>query len=499
VSGLSSPVAWATAVGYLVVVAGVGAWASRRARDPKGFFIANQSLGLVVTGLATATAAFSGFVFLGGPGLTYRIGAASLLICLPLSFTAALLGWVVALPLRRLAGAHEIYTVADVVALRFGRRTGGWAALTVVVGTVGYLGTQLLALGIFLEAIFGTRDALGPWSRPVAMGIGLVVLLAYSAAGGMVAGVYTDVLQGVLMVAAALAVGWVAVESVGGFGPLVESIAASESLGPSFLDPLGGRVSPVGALGFFFVFSVGVLGQPHMLHKLFMIESPRRLKWFPLVVAGSQSLCLFIWLGVGFAVPALVASGAMSPLVSPDDATPSFLLHAASPLLIGLVVAGVLAAIMSTADSFLNIGAAALVRDLPRAFDRPVADELEAGRWAVVGLGIASAVVALTFGDLVALLGTLAFGTFAAALTPALAIGLAWRRVGPIAAGASIAIGLGLNVGLEVGRRFEWIVLPAGALPSALALAASFVVLIVTTFVAPGPPASQAVWDVIDR
>ena len=384
--------------------------------------------------------------------------------------------------LRRLAGVREVYTVPDAVLARFGsRRAAGLAAVAVVAGTVGYLGAQLLALGVLVETLFGTRALLGDWSLPAAMGIGLLLVLVYAVSGGMLAGVYTDVVQGAVMLSAAAAVFVYAMAAGGGPAGIARAIADSPVFGPDFLDPLGGIPAATG-LGLFFVFGVGVLGQPHMLHKFFMLDDPRKLRWLPLVIAGSQSLCLLIWVGIGLAVPALVAAGGMEALANPDDAAPAFLLARVPPAVGGLVFAGVLAAIMSTADSFVNVGAAALVRDLPRALGRPLADELGWGRRAVALLAVASALFAWAYGDLVALLGTFAFGTFAAALAPTLAIGFAWRRVTATAASASIVVGLAASLGLELlGRLAAGSplagLLPAGAVPSAIALAASTVVL----------------------
>jgi len=315
------------------------------------------------------------------------------------------------------------------------------------------------------------------------MAAGLAVVLAYAVAGGMLAGVWTDLFQGALMVGAAVAVFAYALAAGGGLGGIARTIASSPELGPDFLDPLAG-VPLATALGFFFVFAVGTLGQPHMLHKFYMLDDPRKLRWLPLVIGGSQSLCLLIWVGVGLAVPALVAAGRMAPLANPDDAAPAFLLGFVPAGLAGLVFAGVLAAIMSTADSFVNVGSAALVRDLPRALGRPVGDELRAGRWATVVLGVAAALLAWLYGDLVALLGTFAFGTFAAALAPALAVGLNWPRATPRAAAASIAVGLVANLGLELLARAT--PLPGGALPSAVALAASFTVLFAASWLGGG-------------
>lgn len=473
---------------YLLVVIAIGLWAARRTRDAKDFYIAGQSLGLLVTGLATMSAAFSGFVFLGGPGLTYRMGLSSLFICLPVSFTAGLLCWVVAKPLRLLSEVREVYTIPDAVLLRYGSRTAsGLAALAVLLGTVAYLGAQIQALGVLIDSIFGLGTWFGDASPWVAMGLGLAIVVFYASVGGMVAGVYTDLVQGVLMMVAAVAVFYYALRSGGGFDGWARSISSSEAFGPSFLDPLG-NVSLFTALGFFFVFAVGNLGQPHMLHKFYMLDDPRKLKWMPMVVGVSQSLCVLIWLGIGLAIPALVARGELAALVDPDQASPTFLLGYVPELLAGLVFAGILAAIMSTADSFVNIGSAALVRDLPRALGRVPARELAHGRWAVLWIALAAALFALFYGDLIALLGTFAFSTFGAALAPALAIGLNWRGITPRAAVASIGTGLVLTPALEFLSRQTMFPglprppLPSGVLAGAVSLALSFALLLLISW-----------------
>jgi Na+/proline symporter len=477
-----------TAVVYLLLVVLIGIWASRRTRDAGDFFIAGQKIGLLVTALATMSAAFSGFVFIGGPGLTYRIGVASLFICIPLSLTGGLLCWAVAKRLRLLAGVREIYTVPDVIHARFDSRVAsGLAAAAVLIGTVGYLGAQLKALGILIETVFQTRDVLGEWSLAGAMLIGVVVVLIYATAGGMVAGVYTDVVQGILMVGAAVAVFFYALSAGGGLESMARSIASSDSFGPAHLDPLG-AIPVFTAMGFFFVFTVGTLGQPHMLHKFFMLDDPRKLKWMPMTISLTQALCVLIWFGIGLAVPALVAGGAMSPLEHPDDASIRFLIEFTPRVLAGLVFAGILAAIMSTADSFVNIGSAALIRDLPAAFGFRIADQLRWGRLAVVGIAISAAVVAYLYGDLIALLGTFAFGTFAAGLGPVLAVGLNWRRVTAAAAVASIAVGVVVNLTLEfLAQQTYFEVLPnplsdTGVLPAAVSLAASLTTLFLVTW-----------------
>lgn len=488
---LDRPVVVWTAVLYLAGMIGIGLWAARRTRSSRDFFIAGQSLGLPVTALATMSAAFSGFVFVGGPGLTYRMGTTSFLICASIGFTPALLCWTLGGRLRRWAAAPDVLTLSDVVLARWGdRRAAGWVAVAVLLGSVAYLGAQIQAVGVVLDAVFGARERLGALGLPAMMLVGVAVVAAYSIAGGMLAGVYTDLVQGLLMMTAAVGVFTVGMHAGGGLGRIVETIAASDRFGPAFLDPTAG-VPLWTALGFFFVFSIGTLGQPQMLHKFFMLRDPRALRWMPLVLGGSQTVVLLLWVGLGLAVPALVASGALPPLASPDEATPAFLLAFAPDWLAGLAFAGVLAAVMSTADSFLNLAAAALVRDLPRALGRESRDELTRARWVVGALSLAAAAVAWLYGDLVALLGTFAFGTLAAALAPALAVGLAWDRVGGGGIALSVASGLLANLALELAGRLG--ALPptlAGVLPSAFALGASFAVLLIAGWLGSVAPRS---------
>ena len=485
---LDQPMVLVSAAVYLIVVVGIGVWSVSRTRTPKDFFIAGQDLGLVVTALATMASALSGFAFVGGPGLTYRMGFSALFIFLPIGYSAGLLCWGLAKRLRLLSAVRETFTVPDAVLYRYNSRTAsGLAAAAVLLGTIGYLGAQILAAGVLLDSILGLESLVGEWSLALGVAIGLGVVLAYAVGGGMIAGVYTDLFQGFVMVGVAIAVFFYAMKSGGGLDSIARTIASSSEFGTRFLDPLG-NVPLYTAAGFFFVFGVGVLGQPHMLHKFYMLDDPRKLKWIPLVFGTSQGLCFLVWIGIGIAVPALVASNQIPPLDNPDAATPIFLLGYVPKVLAGAVFAGILAAIMSTADSFVNIGAAALIRDLPKALGFQVSNELRWGRWAVVFVGVSSALVALVYGDLIALLGTFAYGTFAAALAPALAIGLNWRRVTAQAATASIAVGIVVNLGLELWAKQTLIPalpdspVPAGVLPSSVALAASFLTLFVVTW-----------------
>jgi Na+/proline symporter len=274
------------------------------------------------------------------------------------------------------------------------------------------------------------------------------------------------------MALASLLVFAYALDVGGGMGGISRSIMAVD---PTFLGPWG-KMAPLAALSLFFVFGLGALGQPHVVHKFYMLRDPRRLKWFPLIMTAALFVSLLLYVSVGLAVKALVARGDIAALGTPDDATPTFLLGYTPMLLAGIVFSGVAAAIMSTVNSFMSIGAAALTRDLPAAFGRRVGNELRWGRISTVAISVVAAVVATRSGTLVAFLGIFGWGLFASTLVPALAIGLNWRGATPAGAVASIATGLGVTLVFETLGYLGAFSLPAGVSVSGLSLVLALLV-----------------------
>lgn len=454
----------------LLLTLAIGIAAVRKTRDSSDFFVAGRRLGAVRAGLAVAASAFSGFVFLGGPGLTAGIGFGSLFIVVPAGFTAALLCRTVGRRLALIAEASGAQTLPESIAFRFGARApAALAAIAILVGSVIYLGVQLAALA--RAARFAFPDA----GLMTCLVLGLAVVLGYSLAGGMVASVNTDVLQGLVMVGAALAAFFWVMTEVGGPVGVAGAMNARGLEAGEFLEPLG-VLDPATGLGFLLLFSIGTLGQPHMLHKFLMLKSPEALRYLPAVIGGAQGLSILVWIGLGTGAVLLLGGAPGNASPHPDEAALAVLGLPGTPeFLAGLVAAAVLAAIMSTSDAFLNLGAAALCRDLPRAFHRERFSSLAAARLAAVVVGLAALGVAswhLAEGSLIALLGTLGFGAFAASLAPTLLLGLCWQRITARAATLSMAAGLGSLVAIES-------LLPGLPAPSALlAMAAGFLVLL---------------------
>ena len=148
-------------------------------------------------------------------------------------------------------------------------------------------------------------------------------------------------------------------------------------------------------------------------------------------------------------------------------------------LLAGMVFAGLLAAIMSTSDSFLNIGAAAVVRDIPTALTgHPIRKELLWTRVMTAVLLASAALFALYMENLIALMGTFGWGTFAAAIVPSVAIGLNWKRATGIACVLSIGVSIILNFSLELSAKNGLYSLPNGFSVGCFSMLVSLVIFI---------------------
>lgn len=474
---------------YLASCAVIGVWAMRRTSSAADFFLAGKSLGPVVVVMATISSVMSGFGFVGGPGLVYESGSSSLWMVFVSAFSLPVVFLLTGKRLRLLVEVRDILTLPEAVAARYG---GMWPALAmsaaIFLGVIGYLGTQILAIGTVLQAVLGI-DLL------VALSIGLGVLAFYSIAGGIVAGVYTDLFQGLLMLGAAIAVLLQCLKVGGGMQAISQTLWAME---PDYFGPWGSR-GDMAALSWMLLFGIGASGQPHAVTKLMMLKDIRQLKWSALATGASYLVLAMLWMGIGLAMRTLVARGDHPELENPDLAAPTFLLQYTPELLAGIVFAGLLAAIMSTADSFLNLGAAAVVRDIPIALrGRPLERELLWSRIVTGALLVVSAVFALYMESLIALLGTFGWGTFAAAIVPSICIGMNWKRATGQACVASISTSIALNFILEMSARHGYALLPPGLAVGAVALLASTVVFVLVSLATPRPRLSREIDALLD-
>ena len=438
---------------YLGSCIAVGLWALRRTHSTRDFFMAGRDLGVMVTAMAVFSSTLSGFGFVGGPGLVYALGMSSVWMVICSSIGYCLSFFLLAKRIRLFAELRDSISLPDVVAARYRSEPARlFTAIAILLGVMGYLATQILAMATVFQSILHSTQSFAGIGLPVCVAISCAVLVFYCVTGGIIASVYTDMLQGTVMIFAGLLVFLTALWAIEGGPSAATTLILSddrEAIGP------WGTLGMFGCLSWYFLFALGGAGQPHIVTKLMMnrrVEDARHI--LPLSILG-YSVSALLWISIGLAMRAAVLQGSHPALDSADAAAPEFLQHYAHPILAGVVFAGLFAAIMSTADGFLNIGAAAVVHDIPHALrGRSLNRELLWARVATVIIALVAAGFALYShfenARLIALLGAFGWGTFAAALVPTVAIGFNWKRATAPAACVAILASLLVNFGIEL-------------------------------------------------
>ena len=435
---------------YMIFCVVMGLWAMRRTHSTSDFFIAGRSLGPIVVALAIFSSTLSGFGFVGGPGLVYSQGVSSFWMVV-ISATGYSLGFfLVAKKIRMMAELRNAISLPDVVAARYqSNKVRFLIALTIVLGVMAYLATQILAMAVVMQSILSGTETFANISLISCVVVSSAVLVFYCVTGGIIASVYTDVVQGAIMMIAGTLILFTAINVFdGGFQEATSIILENDS---ETMMPFG-TAGAIICLGWFFVFGLGLAGQPHLVTKMMMnkkISDNRSI--LPLSVFGYLMAAL-LWISIGVIMRAAVIDGEVGLISAADQAAPQFLNSFATPILAGVVFAGLFAAIMSTSDAFLNVGTAAIIHDMPKAFGKmEIKNELFWARVVTVTLAMVAAGFALfshyVNGELIALLGAAAWAIFAAAIFPVLAIGLNWK--GATKEGAIIAVIASLAINLN--------------------------------------------------
>ena len=438
------PIILAFGAAYLLIVVLIGAWGYMRTQTTGDFLITGKSIGTWVLAMTAFSVIQSGFGFVGGPELVYAFGTTSLWIFFTAPF-GFLLTWVVlAKRLRLLADIRKVLTLADGMYVRYESDwVRGLTGLAVIVGVIAYLATNLAALQFVMRAIFGI---------PVIWGLlgGALILLLYSMLGGMIAGVWTDFLQALTMITGAVFVFAYAMSVGGGMGTISRNLATADPALVSPFGAMGGATTAVlVGIAWWILFSVGAAGQPHLITKFYMSRNLEILKWGAPIAALSYAVSSLIAFSAGLSMRSMVEAGEIAETFSASEVGPVFVLEYTPSVVAGLILAALLAAIMSTSDSFLNIGAAAVSRDIPRALGQPIEDdktELRVTQAALAGLTILSTGVVYYSEALVGILGTIGWGFFAAAFVPIAVFGMNWKGATKWGAIASIVGGLTVNI-----------------------------------------------------
>jgi SSS family transporter len=486
---VSDPLVIVMMVLTIGITMAIGIHAYWEARTQQQYFAYGQQLRWFVLGLATYSTLMSGFGFVGGPGLVYAMGTTSLWMTFAAALGIPLTFLLVGPRLAALAGP-EVITLPDAIHRRFGGSQAArfTIALSILLGILAYLGSQTLAAAVVLEEVFQTSFALS-------FLLALLFVSLYPLIGGIVAGIRTEVFQGAIMIFASVLVIYYALESGGGLSQITTDVARD---GQPLVGPWG-TAPAMTALGYLFVFGIGNAGMPHSSSRFLMLKNRQQLRFGVLIALSAYMLGSVLWGLLGFAVRARVAVGDLPALAVADQAAPTFLNAYTPPWLAGIAFAGLMAAILSTASIFLNVGSATLTRDIPLSLGRPLKHPIMWARiWTGV-LAVVSGALAYYSRELVALLGAVGYGLHAAAIAPVLILGRWWSRAtasgvvasGVVAIGGSVYFFIAQQLGFAVSHGW-WV--PSHGFPSVgLVMLVSFIVFVVVSLLTRPVPAERPV------
>ena len=479
---------------YMVLCIIIGLWAMKRTKNTEDFFMAGRKLGFFITAMAMFSSLMSGFGFVGGPGLIYRMGSSAFWMFMSVTMGFLIMGVLLGKRIRLFGEFTKSVSLPDLAAARYKNETTRLLmSIAIILGVIGYLGTQIMAMAIVLQSVINNVDWIPNISSTASILISSSVLVFYCVTGGIIASVYTDVVQGTIMLISAILIFFTALAAVdGGLSGIATTMFLDdpESIG-SF-----GTLGMIGCLSWYFVFAVGVSGQPHLITKLMMTRNVSQNKQTVPLSMISYGISTLLIIGIGLVLRTLVLQGIHPSPAKADDVAALFLQSYAHPILAGVVIAGLFAAVMSTADAFLNIGVAAIVHDIPKAIGRTLfKNELYWSRIMTIILAAVAIIFAIySSKEMVALLGAFGFSTFAAAIVPTIAIGLNWKRATATAANVAMAVSLTLIFFLQLGN----INIPYGIDKGAIAILVSLVLFFSISFFSKPPKIDPYIDELMD-
>ncbi len=407
---------------YLLVLLAIGWWSYRKTLPtPEDFFMAGRAFGPVVLTLTVYATNMTAFYMLGTPGNAYRQGIgtygyiafASALVIPAMFYLIGYRAWLV-------GKRYGYMTPSELLGARFDSAAVALVLFVLLVFyTVPYIVTSVIGAGLTLEALTqGQIPYL--WG---AVGVLLITML-YTAFGGMRGTAWTSVFQGLVFLASGLLAFVMIANALGGFETITQKVYTER---PELLQRAG-NFDPKDWFSFIFIAPLAVIAFPHVFMRLLTGKSQRTLKAltvvYPLLFVLTWPPVIYIGLWGSVVIPGLDAR-------SSDAILPMMIAQFLPPMMLGLGLAAVWAAIMSTLDAMLLALGTMLTRDLlGRLLPTHVLEkgrEVTLGRFFIVLIAVLALVGALIRPGTIYEIAKFAFTGYALTV-PAMLAALYWRR-----------------------------------------------------------------------
>lgn len=426
---------------YLIAMLAVGIYFSRRSQDFSDYVLGGRGIGKWVTALSAQASDMSGWLLMGLPGLAYVSGfGESFWLAAGLALGTYLNWRLVAKRLRIYTKmANDSLTLSDFFENRFGDKTHLLrliSSIFIVIFFTLYVSSGFIAGGKLFNTVFGIK-----YEYAILIGGGVLVL--YTFLGGFFAVSWSDLIQGFIMLFAAIVVPIAALMSLGGSTPALEKI---NQISPWMLsitkDISGNNLSAIAIISSA-AWGLGYFGMPHILVRFMGIDSPKNIR--------DARIIGMIWVIISLASAIFIgiigrAYTAAAPLGGADSEK-IFMVMVQSlffTFMAGILLSAILAAIMSTADSQLLVAASSISEDFYKTFfkkDASQADLVKAGRIAVMIIAIVAYSISLNPNSSVFKVVSFAWAGLGSTFGPVVLVALFWRRATAKGALAGILAG----------------------------------------------------------
>ena len=422
---------------YLAGMLWIGARFAKQNESSSDFYLGGRKLGPLVTAMSAEASDMSSYLLMGLPGLAYLSGLADV------GWTAIGLGlgtylnWLfTARRIRRYTQITGAFTLPQFFSHRFHDRKhilSAISAVIIIVFFIPYTASGFSACGKLFSSLFGV-DYMG------AMIVSAIVIVGYTAAGGFLAASVTDLIQSIIMTVAILFVLIYATVQAGGLGAVMENAKAL----PGYLS-FTSTYTASGAAPYNFLtivstlaWGLGYFGMPHILLRFMAIEDEKKLVVSRRVGSVWVVIAMFLAVMIGVVGNALTASGTIQSLSG--SASETIVIQIATllskagilpALMAGLILAGILASTMSTADSQLLAASSSVSQNLLQdtlGLKLSQKSSMLAARLTVVLIAILGVIIAQDPNSSIFGIVSFAWAGFGAGFGPLVICSLYWKR-----------------------------------------------------------------------
>ncbi|MGM0472173.1 MAG: sodium/proline symporter PutP [Bacillota bacterium] len=411
----------------------IGIYFYRQTVDVEDYLLGGRGLGSWVTALSAQASDMSGWLLMGLPGAVYLGGLEQAWIAIGL-FCGTFLNWqFVSARLRVYTQQTDVITLASFFEERFKDPTGLLRIISAVITFlffIIYASSGLVAAGKLFESVFSV-------DYTIAVLIGAVVIMLYTFLGGFLAVCWTDLIQGLLMVAAIIIVPILAYNHIGSWATIKSEILAKGAT--LSLIPDQGGMSILGIISAV-AWGLGYFGQPHILARFMGIESAKK------VPKAMRIAVIWVFISLSGAVVVGLMSIPMFDNLTGGDQEKVFIYmidQLFGPWVGGILLAAILAAIMSTIDSQLLILSSTVTEDFYKKVKSSVTEKelINVGRISVILTALLALFLALNPSNTVLGLVAYAWGGFGAAFGPLVLFALFSRKTSWQSALAGMIVG----------------------------------------------------------